>query len=247
MFLPSSIAERALATARVGFLTSLFLLGSVGGCGGGTTGTSPSEGLRFNGFAEGADGTRAGALTMSVRSASSDEVLVDSGTDTRGEFDMELPAGEEALIVDVTGVGEAFVNRSQRGAGAITAKLKVNSAGALEASELFESQIDNTLLCEGVALNGDTVEITQAAIDDGCSVKISLASLELELDSFITRFLGKCEGDDVVLNQAKPDSAGAVTVSLDGARGRECSDLRIVITSNTAPGLVSVFPVAYAQ
>lgn len=96
-------------------------------------------------------------------------------------------------------------------------------------------------------LISNTVEIAGSAIDNKCSVRIALASVKLKLDSFIARLRGICEGDDVVLNQAKPDSAGAVTVSLDGARGRECSDLRIVITSNTAPGLVSVFPVAYAQ
>jgi hypothetical protein len=50
---------------------------------------------------------------MTVSSTSSDPVVIDSGTDARGEFAMDLPQSEDTFVVDVAGVGSATLERNQ--------------------------------------------------------------------------------------------------------------------------------------
>jgi hypothetical protein len=133
-------------------------------CGGGTTGTSSTDSLKFSGYAETANGQRASDLSMSVQSAATDQTLVDSGTDRRGDFSMALPSDESGFLVIVDGVGEATIVRNQSGAGTMTSKLAATSNGALMVKDLFETQIDPISLCSGLTADGDLVMFPRGAV-----------------------------------------------------------------------------------
>jgi hypothetical protein len=213
------------------------------GCGGGTTGTSPSDQLRFSGYAEKADGSRAGLLTMRVRSSYNDSVAVDSGTDQRGQFEMFLPDGERSLVVDVSGIGEASVKRSQSGSGSIMAVLKVTEQGELVTRNLSEIQIDTGSLCASLAVTGSSIEIIGDNSEVSCPVTFTISSEQLEVTSFFGEVVGVCSGEVVVLDRAQASSVGLLTLQLDGITQRGCSEVNIQVTSAQAPSLVGVFTV----
>ena len=133
------LTRRSLAQLSTGI--SLLVIVSLVSCGGGTTGTSSSDSVRFAGYAEGADGLRAANLSMSVASTATNENLADSGTNDAGDFSMELPAEVESFVVDVKGIGATTVSRQQRGVGTMTSTPAVSSTGALVAEDFFEVQV----------------------------------------------------------------------------------------------------------
>lgn len=221
-------------------LGALLLLVGVG-CGGGTTGTSPTDSLKFSGVAEQADGARAGSLTMSVRSASTDETLVDSGTDARGQFDMELPSEETSFTVDVSGVGSAVLNRNQIGAGAMSAKLKVTSQGALTISESFESQVRS--FCDSISVRGTELVVTGEVGKTSCPIEVITASSELYVKEFRARLVATCEGALTQVSSAEASPYGAIALDLNEAFSRGCTGLSVVVTHPQSPALESIFTV----
>jgi hypothetical protein len=222
-------------------LLGAFVVAAVIGCGGGTTGTSPTDSLKFSGFAEQADGTRAGSLTMSVRSTSTDETLVDSGTNEEGRFDMELPSEESSFTVDVSGVGSARVNRNQNGAGAMSAKLSVTSQGALSIAEFFENQVISA--CPSISVRGTKLIISGEVGKESCPIEVITASSELFVQNFTARVLATCAGAATVVSSASASPTGAMTLDLNEAFSKGCVDISVVVTTPDAVGLESVFTV----
>ena len=218
-------------------------LGVFIGCGGGTTGTSSSDSVQFSGFAEGVDGVRAARLSMTVTSAATSENLVDSGTDDSGDFSMELPADEEAFVVDVEGVGSTQIARQQRGVGTMTSKLAVTSAGALVAEDVFEAQPIGSILCASLTLNGSAIVIAGNVGNAPCEVAFSVASRSLPLTSFRGEVTASCAGSTETVTSAGASAQGVITLDLNYAFSRGCSDIKVSITSPQAPGLRSEFPV----
>lgn len=216
---------------------------ALGGCGGGTTGTSPTDSLKFSGFAEQANGARAGSLTMTVRSASSDETLVHSGTDPQGEFEMSLPASESQFVVDVTGVGTASLNRNQVGDGAMSAKLAVSAQGTLTVSKTFEVQVLEGSLCASLAQSGTTLVIVGEVGQERCLVQILTASKELPLDRFEASLFASCDGTSTQVASSKASTSGLIELDLNTAFSRGCVGLSIVVTHPEAAGLGSTFSV----
>jgi len=213
------------------------------GCGGGTTGTSPTDSLKFSGFAQQADGERAGSLSMTVRSAETEEPLVDSGTDANGEFVMKLPASEQSLIVNVTGVGDARVDRSQKGAGAIAATLDVNEQGALEIGELFETQAVATSSQCGVTVAGTSVQIADDRAQESCVVRIAVASKAFPVETFQGVLIARCRGTVEVLSVSRASAGSEIDVDLQPALAQGCEDIVIEVSSARNTELVSSFSV----
>jgi hypothetical protein len=218
-------------------------LGMFIGCGGGTTGTSSSDSVQFSGFAEGADGVRAARLSMTVTSAATSENLVDSGTDDAGDFSMELPADEEAFVVDVEGVGSTRIARQQRGVGTMTSKLVVTSAGALVAEDVFEAQALATALCASLTASGSTIVVSGDVGEAPCKAAFSVASQSVPLTSFRGDLIGSCAGSIETISSAGASAQGVITLDLNDAFARGCSNIKVSITSPRAPGLKSEFPV----
>ena len=235
------VVSQALFRMRAGIVA--LSLGILAACGGGTTGTSSSDSLRFSGYAEGADGVRAGRLSMSVASAATSESLVDSGTNDAGDFSMELPAEEEAFVVDVEGVGATQIARQQRGAGTMASKLSVTSTGALMAENVFEVQALGSVLCASLTLNGSALVVVGDVGSAPCKVAFSVASKSLPLTSFRGEVVALCAGSMMTISSAAASSQGVITLDLNEAFTRSCSNITVFIASSRAPGLQSEFPV----
>lgn len=209
-------------------------------CGGGTTGTSPTDNLKFSGYAEQSDGSRAGGLSMTVRSGATNQDLKESGTDPQGDFEMRLPESESSLVVDVVGVGATTVRRLQQGAGTLAAKLSAGQGG-LGADLQFEVQVDTSDLCPILSAQGDELLVTSGDLVSSCPVSFSIASPRLLLGKFRGEVAGECNGVQTAVTSAKATQAGKLTLDLSDALARGCKDVRIVISTSQAAGLVSEF------
>jgi hypothetical protein len=215
-------------------------------CGGGTTGTSPTDSLKFSGFAADANNQRLAGLSMTVRSGTSERDLEQSGTDTSGDFSMRLPDSESSLIVDVTGIGAVTVKRQLSGPGTISTKLATTRDNTLEARDLFEARVNEGSLCEQLALaSGDQILVTSSDLDKPCPVTIDIASRELSGADFKVTLSGVCGGalknlatvsatnNDGVISSATVDIEPAVTAG--------CKELEISVTHPRNKDLNAVF------
>lgn len=236
------LAYRALAYLTTG--VCMLTLTALASCGGGTTGTSSSDSLRFSGFAQDADGARAARLSMSVTSTATNENLVNSGTNDSGDFSMELPAEEQAFLVDVDGVGTTAISRQQRGVGTMASKLSVTSAGALVAEDVFEAQPIGSTLCASLSLSGSAIVVSGDVGEAPCKVAFGVASRSLPLNSFRGDLVASCAGTAETISSAGASSQGTITLDINEAFARGCSDITVSITSSQAPGLRSEFPVS---
>jgi hypothetical protein len=216
---------------------------SCSGCGGGTTGTSSIGELKFSGVAEDADGTRAGELTMTVRSGGSDEALVDSGTNKNGEFAMDLPASEERIVVEVDGVGSTSIARQQRGDGTMSAKLAVTKEGTLTSRQFSESQVDRSTLCARLEVSGNIIRVVGPVGTEPCIVDIIVASEELSLESFTGTVRGVCSGTRTVVQESRAEGDGRLRLDLNRAFLEGCEGLEVVVRSSQTPELASIFVV----
>ena len=212
----------------------------IASCGGGTTGTSSTDSVKFAGYAEQANGGRAPFLSMTVSSGMSGEDLEKSGTDADGGFAMSLPSSESSLVIDVDGVGSTTMRRLQQGAGTLSTKLAATGDGL--ASELqFEAQVSEHNLCSNLLASGD--ELTVVSDDDRvpCPATIAIASQELTLRDFQGSIVAKCASELSTLTTARANADGKVTLDLSGALTGECTEIRLVVSHPQAPGLESLF------
>lgn len=211
-------------------------------CGGGTTGTSSVDSVKFAGYAEQSNGSRAPFLSMTVSSGSSGEDLQDSGTNADGDFAMVLPAEESSLVVDVVGVGSATVQRQQQGAGTLSAKLSATSLG-LQADSQFEVQINSANLCPNFSASGDELLIVGDEEIAPCPATFAVASRVLSLRDFDGAVVATCGNTVSILDTAQAGTDGQVTLDLSTALTRDCQNITVEISHPQAPGLKSVFSV----
>lgn len=209
-------------------------------CGGGTTGTSPTDNLKFSGYAEQSDGSRAGGLSMTVRSGATNQDLKESGTDPQGDFEMRLPESESSLVVDVVGVGATTVRRLQQGAGTLAAKLSAGQGG-LGADLQFEVQVDTSDLCPILSAQGDELLVTSSDLVSSCLVTFRVASPGLDLGQFSGKLLGECNGSDVTISIGQSDPSGHVHIDLGQAFARGCRTMSVIVETPNAPGLQAEF------
>lgn len=211
-------------------------------CGGGTTGTSPTDSVKFAGFAEQANGSRASFLSMTVSSGTSGAPLKDSGTNAQGDFAMVLPAQESSLVVDVVGIGSTTVQRQQQGPGTLSAKLSATEQG-VESRLQFEAQLTEQGLCSNLSVSGDELIIVGETDQVPCPVTVSVASRDLPLNTFEGEVVGTCSGTVSTLNAAQSNANGEITLDMSAAINGGCGDIQIVISHPLASGLESTFNV----
>jgi hypothetical protein len=174
---------------------------------------------------------------------SSDEVVVDSGTDARGEFAMDLPQSQNGFIVDVAGVGSATLERNQYEDGTIAAKLSATQQGTLQISQMFEAQISNAESCGSVWATGASIAIVGEVGQAPCLVKILTASEDLSVNRFEARLVATCAGVSRVVGSSNSSSNGVLDIDLNEAFSKGCVEISIVVTNPEAPGLQSVFTI----
>jgi hypothetical protein len=209
-------------------------------CGGGTTGTSSTDSVKFAGYAEQSNGDRAPFLSMTVSSGTSGEDLRNSGTDSDGDFDMVLPASESSLVIDVVGVGSTTMRRLQQGPGTLSTKLAATGEG-LESELQFEAQVSEQNLCSNLSASGDELIVVGDDDQVPCPATITIASKELTLYDFNGAVVAKCAGAVTTLTTAQASADGTITLDLSAAISGGCSEIRLVLSHPQAPGLESVF------
>jgi hypothetical protein len=178
---------------------------------------------------------------MSVASTATNENLVDSGTNDAGDFSMELPAEEESFVVDVDGVGATTISRQQRGVGTMASKLSITNSGALVAEDVFEVQVVGSTLCKSLSLSGSNLVVSGDVGQAPCEVTFAVASNELPLTSFSGRVEATCAGSRSFVTSANSSTEGQITLDLNAAFRRGCSDIQMVVSSRLAPELQSTF------
>jgi len=213
---------------------------TIASCGGGTTGTSSTDSVKFAGYAEQTNGDRSPFLSMTVSSGTSGEDLRNSGTNADGDFDMVLPASESSLVIDVVGVGTTTMRRLQQGPGTLSTKLAATGEG-IQSELQFEAQVSQQNLCSSLVASGD--ELTVVADEDQvpCPATITIASKELTLGNFEGAVVARCAGANSTLTTAWANDGGNVTLDLSAALTAGCSEIQIVVSHPQAPGLESVF------
>jgi hypothetical protein len=213
---------------------------AIASCGGGTTGTSSTDSVKFAGYAEQPNGGRAPFLSMTVSSGISGEDLESSGTNADGDFAMALPSSESSLVVDVVGVGSTTMRRQQEGPGTLSAKLSDTGDGLVSGLQ-FEAQVTEENLCPILSVSGDELVVIGDDAQIPCLATIAIASQELTLRNFEGSVVARCSGAITTLTTARSSADGKLTLDLSEAINRECDEIRIVLTNPQAPGLESIF------
>lgn len=213
---------------------------TIASCGGGTTGTSSTDSVKFAGYAEQTNGDRAPFLSMTVSSGTSGEDLRNSGTNADGDFDMVLPASESSLVIDVVGVGTTTMRRLQQGPGTLSTKLAATGEG-IQSELQFEAQVSEQNLCSSLSASGDELLVVGDDNQVPCPVTIAIASQELTLRDFEGSVVARCAGANDTLASGRANADGKITLDLSAALTGGCSEIRIVVSHPRAPGLESVF------
>jgi hypothetical protein len=156
---------------------------------------------------------------------------------------MDLPTGENLLIVDVAGQGVTTIARQQRGAGIITTKLVTTGSGDLSTTGLFEVQIDESSLCSALLPNGNQLVVRGEISGPDCPVTLEVAAQSAPLSSFNGSVVATCNGLDQVLQSQVADRTGTITVDLKDAIAGDCKGIRISVSNGETPELASVFVV----
>jgi hypothetical protein len=151
---------------------------------------------------------------------------------------MDLPTGENLLIVDVAGQGVTTIARQQRGAGIITTKLVTTGSGDLSTTGLFESS-----LCSALLPNGNQLVVRGEISGPDCPVTLEVAAQSAPLSSFNGSVVATCNGLDQVLQSQVADRTGTITVDLKDAIAGDCKGIRISVSNGETPELASVFVV----
>lgn len=234
---------KEVSTQRLFVSVVVWSLLSLAACGGGTTGTSSTDTVKFSGFAEQSNGGRAPFLSMTVRSGLTNEDLEKSGTDSKGDFSMSLPASEQSLIVDVSGVGITTMQRQQQGSGLLSAKLSATKQGTLVARQQFEVQIDQATLCTQLASEGTELLVLGSAPDAPCPVTLIVGSETLSARLFRGSVVASCDNRSVVVSTTVASESGVLALDLQEAFLRDCSDIQLVVTNAQAAQLRATIPV----
>jgi hypothetical protein len=156
---------------------------------------------------------------------------------------MDLPAEEESLTIEVAGVGRTTVVRSQRGDGAMTAKLKVSAQGTLAATQLFEAQIEPDSLCSSITPSGTSLLISGPTGQQACPVTIRVTSREIAATSFTGSLRATCNGQPETVATTRASADGAIRIDLLDAFSQGCTQLSFAVTTPRAPGLEALFVV----
>jgi hypothetical protein len=226
--------------SSVAVLAGVLLIAN--GCGGGTTGTSPGESFKLVGVTESSNQAPLPDTSMSVLSASDEELLLESQTDRNGDFSMELPSEEESLVVDVQGTKSAPLKRQLRGTSIVSTKLRQDQTGALSFRETFEVQIESESLCPLLIADGNTL-YQRAAFDretgGSCLVTFLVRTKDLGLENVQTEVRSQCE----VTIQAGTAQSDSVVVDVAPLLATGCSRGEILVSMKGSSLQSAVFPI----
>lgn len=222
----------------------ILLLGAmITGCGGGTTGTSSTDEFKFAGVAKSASGQPLSGTAMTVRSAGDDSELLQSATDSSGQFVMDLPASESSVVVAVGEARSAPLVRSFNGASVLSTEMVSTSAGDLEFQGTFEVQIDSATLCPALTPYGNQL-YQQAPLPAGeCVVAFTISSIELSTKNFTAAITGDCQASDVAKPVTDSQKDSQLLVDIAPYLQAGCTTFEIAISHRNTAKRSASFPV----
>lgn len=224
----------------LGWLVAAAVPLALAACGGGTTGTSPTDSFKLVGVTENSERNPIPATSMSVISGTDDSVMIDSQTDSNGNFSMELPGDESSLIVDVQGTRSTPLVRNLLGSSIVSTKLSQDSAGALTFGETFEVQIDSSRLCQALEVEGNQISWTGPGIPESCPVTFNVRTTGGDSSSIQATLRANCE---VSIASTNADSTGTVSIDIAPALAARCGTIEITVSQVGSSLQGAVFPV----
>jgi hypothetical protein len=221
----------------------LLLSALITGCGGGTTGTSSTDEFKFAGVAKSASGQPLSSTAMTVRSAGDDAELLQSATDSSGQFAMDLPASESSVVVAVGEARSAPLVRSFNGASVLSTEMVSTSAGDLEFQGTFEVQIDSANLCSALTAFGNQL-YQQAPLSAGeCVAAFSISSGESSAKNFSAAISGDCQASNVGNPLTDPQKGAQILIDLAPYLQAGCSRFEVVISHRASTERAASFAV----
>lgn len=233
---PRITATRTTSLCRQLIIAALVL----GGCGGGTTGTSSTGGFQLVGVTEDVKRAPIPSTSMNVLSGSSNEVLLASQTDSTGRFSMELPSDESSLIVDIQGTRSAPLVRTLPGQTIVSTKLAQDSSGAVSFSETFEVQIDTSRLCPALETENNQLFQNTEPIPSECPVTLLVKTNGAPMSELRGLVRSQC---DVRIAEASASNSGVITLDLAPVLSSQCGSIEIVVSRVSSSLQSAVFPV----
>lgn len=212
-------------------------------CGGGTTGTSPTSGLKFLGTARSADGVTISDTPMSVFSGESDETLLDSQTDASGGFSMELPVSESSIGIEVDQRRSPVIMRAFQGASSVSTTMVLDPDGNPSFRNTTEARVRETDLCPAFSTDGNTIVQTEEFVGDDCNVTIDIASSDLAIQQFALEVRASCGDEPYVPIYHQIDGGSSISVDLVYELSRTCRDIRVIVSSTESDMRPIEFPI----
>lgn len=203
------------------------------GCGGGTTGTSPTGAFQLVGVARSTAGTPLSDTDMTVSSANDSAPIGAARTDEQGRFGMALPATTTSLTVTINKKSSSLVPRSLSGSAILSTELVETSTDSVILRQPFEVQVNESTLCSALRLDGNILyRHGEVPPDDSCIVPFTLASSTLSPSRFRATISDGCG----VTRQTtvRADGAGALAINVAPFVIRGCESFSIVVSHDDA-------------
>lgn len=207
-----------------------------GGCGGGTTGTSPTGGFEFVGLVRSSTGTPVSDTDMTVSSADGTAELATARTNAKGIFSMELPPAVSSLVATVGDKRSQPISRVLPGSGILSTQLVETDAGEFVGRFSFEVKVDQTLLCSAFRSEGNVLyRREELGRGTDCLIPFLVASPSLVNSRFRATIVSNCGLTEVEQDSFRPNSQGKIVVDVGPLLDAGCSAFSIVVTHDDAP------------
>jgi len=201
------------------------------GCGGGTTGTSPTGSFELVGLVRSSSGAPIGDAEMTVQSSGDTQQIVLARTDSEGTFSMELSPAVTSLTATVGDKTSSEIARTLPGSSILSTELVEGNAGLYVDRNSFEVQVNESALCSALRLDGNTIyRQEELSSDSSCIIPFLIASKTLSTSRFRATIADGCEVTDKNRITVRPDKEGNLSLDVGPLLSSGCSSFSIVVS-----------------
>jgi hypothetical protein len=200
------------------------------GCGGGTTGTSPTGGAVFSGVVLRSSGALIPQASMEVTDGASSSPIATSDTSSTGTFKMVLPSSIQSFAVSVEGAAPGTVRRSFGGASHLAGRIVVDDRQTVNVGETLEAKLDERSECEDLSIDGNEILILRELGDRTCSLGVFVKSSQPGA-RIVGEATGFCPDRRVVAVDGRPTGPGSLAFDLGQIAKLGCVPSRISLST----------------